>query len=95
MRPWYITERKYVPTPPTGKKLGFVSESKGYLSSELTFECTDVRTVGLCDTAVRDVRLLVVRETPVPKRGPLRRRYPMAYQYSNSVCSTQAADNRN
>ena len=35
---------------------------------------------------------LFVRETPVPRRGPLRRRYPTAYQYSNSVYSTQAAD---
>ena len=69
-----------------------VSESKGYPSSELTFECTDAWTVGLCDTGVRDVRLLVVRKTPVPRRGPLRRRYPTAYQYSNSVYSTQAAD---
>ena len=36
-----------------------VSESIGYSSSELTFECTDVGAVGLCDTAVRAVRLLV------------------------------------
>ena len=35
---------------------------------------------------------LFVRKTPVPRRGPLRRRYPTAYQYSNSVYSTQAAD---
>ena len=38
---------------------GCVSELIGYPSSGLTFECTDVGTAGLCDTAVRDVRLLV------------------------------------
>ena len=36
-----------------------VSELIGYPSSGLTFEFTGVRTVGLCDTAVRAVRLLV------------------------------------
>ena len=74
------------------KTVGSVSELIGYSSSELTFECTDVGTVGLCGTPVRGVRLLVVRKTPVPRRGPLRRRYTTAYQYSNSVYSTQAAD---
>ena len=34
-----------------------VSESIGYSSSELTFECTDVGTVGLFGTPVRGVRL--------------------------------------
>ena len=69
-----------------------VSELIGYPFSGLTFNSADGWTVGLCGTPVRGVRLLVVRKTPVPRRGPLRRRYTTAYQYSNSVYSTQAAD---
>ena len=69
----------------------------GYPSAEITFNCADGWTAGLQYATLLCAMFgfLFVRETPVPRRGPLRRRYPMAYQYSNSVYSTQAADNRN